>query len=111
MKRKVAKKIEQVYKMSIGNDRLVEKVIQDENVHYIHMVFNQDEGLPEHFSNSTVYMTVLRGTLSIGLDEQKINKYYAGTVLKIPFNTKMNVKNLDAEVLELIVVKAPAPQN
>lgn len=103
--------IEQVYKMSIGNDRLVEKLIQDENVHYIHMIFNKYEGLPEHFSNSNVYMTVLKGILSIGLDEQKINNYDAGTVLKIPFNTKMNVKNLNDEVLELIVLKAPAPQN
>jgi len=34
-----------------------------------------------------------------------------GKVLKIPFNIKMNVKNLETEVLELIVVKAPAPQN
>lgn len=103
--------IEQVYRITLGNDRLVEKVIQDENVHYIHMIFNQNEGLPEHFSNSTVYMTVLRGKLSIGLGEQEGCKYEAGTVLKIPFNIKMNVKNLDAEVLELIVVKAPAPQN
>ena len=110
-KGKVIKMIEQVYKITMGNDRLVEKVIQDENVHYIHMIFNQNEGLPEHFSNSTVYMTVLRGKLSIGLGEQDVCLYEAGTVLKIPFNIKMNVKNLDAEVLELIVVKAPAPQN
>lgn len=101
--------IEQVFKITMGNDRLVEKVIQDENIHYIHMVFNQDEGLPEHFSNSTVYMTVLRGKLSIGLDDQEVCHYDAGTVLKIPFNIKMNVNNMDAEELELIVVKAPAP--
>ncbi|PKM66498.1 MAG: hypothetical protein CVU95_10980 [Firmicutes bacterium HGW-Firmicutes-2] len=103
--------IEQVYHMTKGNDRMIEKVIQDENVHYIHMIFKKDEGLPEHFSNSTLYMTVLRGTLSIGLDEQEVNRYEAYSILKIPFNTKMNVKNLDEEVLELIVLKAPAPQN
>ena len=103
--------IEQVFNITMGNERMVERVIQDENIHYIHMIFNQGEGLPEHFSNSTVYMTVLRGKLSIGLGEQEVCSYDAGTVLKIPFNIKMNVKNLDADVLELIVVKAPAPQN
>ena len=103
--------IEQVYNMTHGNDRMIEKVIQDENVHYIHMVFKKDEGLPEHFANSNVYMTVLRGTLSIGLDDQDINRYGAYSILKIPVKTKMNVKNLDNEVLELIVLKAPAPQN
>ena len=40
IKGKVIKMIEQVYKITMGNDRLVEKVIQDENVHYIHMIFN-----------------------------------------------------------------------
>ena len=50
--------IEQVYKISTGNEKTVEKVIYDENLHYLHMVFNKDEGLPEHFSNSNVYMTV-----------------------------------------------------
>lgn len=102
--------IEQIFNLSMGNERLVERVIQDENVHYIHMIFNKDEGLPEHFSNSTVYMTVLRGKLSIGLGEQEVTQYDAGTVLKIPFDIKMNVKNLDVEVLELVVIKAPAPQ-
>lgn len=103
--------VEQVFKLSVGDEKAVEKVIFDENVHYLHMVFNINEGLPEHFSNSNVYMTVVRGRLSIGLDEQEIHEYEAGTLLKIPFQTKMNVKNLHVETLELIVVKAPAPKN
>ena len=103
--------VEQVFKLSRGNEKAVEKVIFDDNVHYLHMVFNQNEGLPEHFSNSNVYMTVVRGTLSIGLDEQGIHEYDSGTLLKIPYHTKMNVKNLHTETLELIVIKAPAPKN
>ena len=103
--------VEQIFKLSRGNDKAVEKVIFDENVHYLHMVFNKSEGLPEHLSNSNVYMTVIRGILSIGLNEQDIHEYESGTLLKIPFQTKMNVKNLHDETLELIVVKAPAPKN
>jgi len=56
-------------------------------------------------------MTVIRGKLSIGLNDQEIHEYEGGTLLKIPFNTKMNVKNPHCEPLELIVVKAPAPKN
>ena len=102
--------VEKVFTLSTGNDRIVEKVIMYENLHYMHMVFNKDEGLPEHFSNSNVYMTVVRGTLSIALDEQEIHEYNTGSILKIPFQTKMNVKNLSTETLELIIVKAPAPK-
>jgi quercetin dioxygenase-like cupin family protein len=103
--------VEQVFNMTLGDKKTVEKTIMDENLHYIHMIFNKDEGLPEHYSNSTVYMTVLRGILSIGLDEQEVHQYEEGSILKIPFNTKMNVKNSHDKVLELIVVKAPAPKN
>lgn len=102
--------IEQSFKMTPGNQKTVEKMIFDENLHYLHMIFNQGEGLPEHYSNSTVYMTVLRGKLSIQLDEQENHEYEAGTILKIPFQTKMNVRNLHPDTLELIVVKAPAPK-
>ena len=103
--------IEQVYKISRGDEKAVEKVVFDDNIHYLHMVFNKDEGLPEHFSNSNVYMTVIRGKLSIGLNDQSIHEYKPGTLLKIPFKTKMNVGNKHNETLELIVVKAPAPEN
>ncbi len=103
--------VEQVFKFSLESKKTVERVLFDENVHYLHMVFNQEEGLPEHFSNSTVYMTVIRGMLSIGLNDQEIHEYGAGTLLKIPFQTKMNVRNRHRETLELIVVKAPAPAN
>ena len=67
--------------------------------------------MPEHYTNGNVYMTVVRGLLSIRLDEQEVHEYEAGTVLKIPYQTKMNVQNLHTDTLELIVVKAPAPMH
>lgn len=103
--------IEKIYKMSITNERTIEKIIQDDNVHYNHMILGKNDSLPEHFSNSNVYMTVLRGTLSIGLEDQEINRYETGTILAIPVNTKMNVKNLDDDILEITVLKAPAPKS
>ena len=103
--------IENVYELAATNEKSVKRVILDENLHYIQMIFPNGEGLPIHFSNSNVYMTVVRGRLSIGLDDQEVHAYPAGTVLKIPFKTKMNAKNLDDEVLELIVIKAPAPKD
>ncbi len=103
--------IEKAYTLATTDEKSVKRVILDENLHYIHMVFPKGEGLPEHFSNSNVYMTVVRGSLSIGLDDQEIHAYPAGTLLKIPFKTKMKIKNLDDGVLELIVVKAPAPKD
>ena len=47
--------------------------------------------------------------LSIGLDEQEISEYTAGTLLRIPCKLKMNVRNFHDETPELIMAKAPAP--
>ena len=103
--------IEQVFTLSTSTGRKVEKVIQDDNLDYIHMIFNKEEGLPLHYSNSNVYMTVLQGQLSIALDDQQVQVYPAKTLLKIPYRTKMNVQNLNEELLELLVIKAPVPKN
>lgn len=103
------KMVEQVYEIYTGDEKKIERVIADENIHYNHMVLNKGERLPVHFSNSNVYMTIVRGILTIGLNEQPLNKYEKGSVLKIPKDIKMDVANTDENVLELIVVKAPAP--
>jgi len=102
-------KVEEVFDLNLNQDKKVDKVIQDDNLDYIHMRFAKGEGLPIHISNSNVYMTVLQGTLTIGLNDQDPHIYPSGSLLKIPYKTQMDVRNLNDELLEMIVVKAPAP--
>ena len=102
---------EKEFKLYTGEEKTIEKVILDENLHYLHMVLPEGEELPEHNTNSVVYMTVIRGKLSIGLDNREARECEAGTVLKIPYDTKMKVRNTHTQTLELIVVKSPAPKN
>lgn len=99
----------EVYGLYKGGEKRVEKVISDENVHYLHMVLGDGDAMPEHYANSNVYMTVVRGVLSIGLDGED-REYGGGTLLKIPQNTKMLIENRRCEPLELIIVKVPAPK-
>ena len=101
---------EQTYTLKKGDAKAVEKVIFDENLHYLHLILPKDDGLPEHFSNSNVYMTVIRGTLSIRLGEEEACEYPEGTLVRIPVGTKMNIRNFSEAALELIIVKAPAPR-
>lgn len=101
--------VEQIFKLTSSEEKLAEKVIIDENLHYMHVIINKDEGFPEHYTNAVVYMTVLRGIVSLGLGDQKTHAYEAGHVLKIPFNTKMNLNNFHEETVELVIVKAPPP--
>jgi quercetin dioxygenase-like cupin family protein len=103
------KMIEQIFTLTGGNEKVVEKVILDENLHYMHVIINQSDGFPEHYTNAVVYMTVMRGIVSLQIGDQDYYAYPAGTVLKIPSNTKMILNNFNPETLELILIKAPPP--
>ncbi len=102
--------IEKVYFLAQGNDKVIERVVTDENINYNHMILPKGERLPHHSSNSNVYMTVVCGTVSLGLDEQEPHIYETGTILYIPEGVQMDVLNGGETTLELFVVKAPAPK-
>lgn len=102
--------IEQVFHLRKSDEKGVEKLIIDENINYLHPTLPKGEYMPKHMSNSNVYMTVLRGTLSIELGEQESHDYETGSVLKIPCGVPMHFGNTHDDTLELIIVKAPAPK-
>lgn len=103
--------IAQKFQMSGKDARVIEPVIKDENLHYMHMVLMPGEALPVHNTNATVYMTVVTGNLTIRLDDEIHQLVPERTILKIPFGTEMDAQNQGNETLELFVVKAPAPKN
>lgn len=103
--------IEKSYEYNIVDEKLIERIVDDDNVAINHMILIKGTGLPEHFSNSNVYMIIIRGKMAISLNDNPQKIYEKGKILYIPYNTKMNVQNLDDEVLEFFVVKAPNPKN
>lgn len=100
---------EKIYKISDSNTPIVEPIIKDEHINFMHMVFEEGSAFKTHYSNANLYMTVVKGILSISLDDGEFIKYEKNTVLNIPFNTKMQIHNHDAELLELYVIKSPGP--
>jgi quercetin dioxygenase-like cupin family protein len=103
--------IEKVYNYTTGDDKVIEQLVQDDPAQINHMILPKGAALPEHYSNSNVYMIVLRGNLSLRLDDQDAHIYNYGQIINVPYKTKMNVSNQDDEVLEFMVVKAPHPKN
>lgn len=101
--------IETKFDYTVSTEKTIEKIILDDNVNINHMILPKGEGLPEHYSNSNVYMIVARGTVSLELGEQERHNYPVGSILNIPYNIKMNVRNHEDEIVELFVVKSPAP--
>ena len=101
--------IEQVFHCQAGDEKTIERVVQEARLHINHMVLPQGEGFPEHIANAAVYMSVARGRLTIRLGDEPAREYGRGTLLKIPQGTKMKGDNRAPEVLELLIVKLFTP--
>jgi quercetin dioxygenase-like cupin family protein len=97
--------IEQVFRYTVTEEKTIERIVADETLHINHMVLPKGEGFPEHVANAAVYMTVLRGQLTLVLNGQPAARYGAGDILKIPQGTAMRGFNQADEMLELLVVK------
>jgi quercetin dioxygenase-like cupin family protein len=102
--------IEKNYTYTRTENKVIERIIEDENVAINHMVLRPSEALPLHNANANVYMIVVRGEVTLVLDAASAQVWPAGSILAIPYKTQMNVSNQSAEVLELFVVKAPSPK-
>lgn len=102
--------IEKLYNYSTEDNKAVEKLIDDDPLMINHMVFPKGNGLPEHYSNSNVYMIVVRGILTLQLNEQEPHEYTKGKIINIPYHTRMNVNNYNDEIVEIFVLKSPSPR-
>ncbi|MGI6575382.1 MAG: cupin domain-containing protein [bacterium] len=99
------------YHFAQSAGRLIEKIVDDDNLVINHMILPQGESLPVHYSNSNVYMIVVQGNLTLSLNDQEPQQYAAGSIINIPYKTKMNATNCQEERLEFFVVKAPNPKD
>lgn len=102
--------LEKKYDYAKTEEKTIERIIDDENIHLNHMILPKGACLPEHFTNSNVYFIIAKGTMSIKLGDQE-EQNYTRCLLNVPFNIKMNVCNKNEEILEFFVVKSPNPLN
>ena len=103
--------VEKQIAYTLSQEKVIEKLIEDDNVAINHMILRNSEALPLHHANSNVYMIVVRGEVTLSLDEQEAHAYPAGSIVLIPYQTRMDVSNRGEAILELFVVKAPSPKH
>lgn len=102
--------LEKIKSFTKTDEKVIEQVIDQDVVMINHMVLPQGEALPEHRANSNVFMTVVRGQVTLRLDNQDPHQYLCGQIIEIPYQTLMNVSNQSEQILEFFVVKAPGPR-
>ena len=99
--------INKVYKYTISENKIIEKIVNDDVAMINHMVLPKGGCLPVHNANSNVYMIVARGTVTLELDGTPPETYPKGSILNIAYGTLMSVCNTNNNILELFVIKAP----
>ncbi|MDD3822886.1 MAG: cupin domain-containing protein [Sphaerochaetaceae bacterium] len=102
--------IEKSYVYATDNAKHIEKLVDDDPVMINHMVLPKGECVPDHHANSHVHMIVVRGNLTLELGEQNPHVYSRGSIVHIPYNTFMRVRNEHDETCEFFVVKSPSPR-
>jgi quercetin dioxygenase-like cupin family protein len=101
--------IKNIYNYTISVKKIIEKIVNDDVAMINHMVLPKGECLPVHNANSNVYMIVVNGEVTLELDDNLPKTYSKGSILNIEYGTLMSVCNTNDEILELFVIKAPAP--
>ena len=101
--------VEKLYHYTVTDENTIERIVDDEHVNLNHVVLAGKEALPEHFSNSNVYLAVIRGAMSGRFAEQEEKEFSAGSILHVPYNTKMNIRNRAETPVEFFIFKAPHP--
>ena len=99
--------IEKLYHFNQSEEKLIEKIVTEDKVNINHVILKEGDSLPEHYSNANVYLIVLRGTLKGAFNNQSTDDYPAGTIINVPYNTRMNVSNRNNSILEFFILKAP----
>jgi len=99
--------VEKVYKFNSTDQKLIEKIVNNQNVNINHMVLPRGERLPVHNPNSDVYLIIINGAMDIALQQQKPARYTASSIINVLFGIKMDIRNSQSEFLEFFVVKAP----
>ena len=101
--------IETVHHYSITDEKVIERIVQNDHVHINHVVLGSGEALPVHEANAHAHLIVIRGAVTLKLNDQEARAYPAGSIVSVPRGARMNVFNQGDAVLAFFIVKAPGP--
>ncbi len=101
--------VEKNIKYQLEDKSVVERLVDFKDVSIAHAILESGEKFPAHNSNAKVQIIIVKGELSIKLEEQEVHKYQKGSILEVPFDTFMELSNEGNESMEFFAIKAPSP--
>ena len=80
--------------------------VSDSNIANNPIILQQLESLPDIYSTQKIYMIIVLGRIALKLNDQEEHVYSTGSVIDIASRTKMNITNLSADKMAVLVLKA-----
>lgn len=97
--------MEKVYSYTITNQEIFENIFKEEKLLMNHAVVPAGKVFPKHPTDATVYALIVRGELSLTIEDHAPKTFRAGQLVNIPKGADSELGNRGDEPLELFVVK------
>lgn len=97
--------MEKVYQYTITDQEIMENVFKDEKLLMNHVVIPPGKVFPKHPTDAIVYVLIVRGELSVIIENNGLKTFKRGHLVNIPKGVTTELGNRGDEPLELFVVK------
>ena len=90
------------------DDRGFANLVEEKYLQINQVCLEQGQQVPQHNANSNVTLIVIHGegTFQVG---NEVSRMGPGKLLRVPFQSPMNIKNESRGKLAFLVIKAPHP--
>ncbi|WP_292485836.1 hypothetical protein [Methanohalobium sp.] len=99
------------YTFNKSNNKLIERIIDDNYIQLNHLSLDQGDNIPEHITDSNVYLIIVKGHMKLILDLQNTCNHSEGSIINIPYNINIYTFERGTGILDFFVVKSQIPEN
>ncbi|MDD3942467.1 MAG: hypothetical protein WCY74_07330 [Sphaerochaetaceae bacterium] len=97
--------IEKTYAFSTADATAVERIVATGDVRINHLSLAEHASVDPHKTAEAAHMIITKGVLGLTLDSQEEHRYPEGSIVGIPADTLLGIRNLGEGTMHLFVVK------
>ncbi|MDD4390794.1 MAG: cupin domain-containing protein [Eubacteriales bacterium] len=97
--------MEKVYSYTITDQEIFENIFKEEKLLMNHAVVPAGKVFPRHPTDAIVYALIVRGELSLTIEDQETKIFKEGQLVNIPKGADSELGNRGNDPLEIFVVK------
>ncbi len=98
--------MEEIYSYTLTDEEIFENVFTEESLLMNHAVIPPGKVFPAHPTDASVHALIIRGDLSVALEDGAANTYTRGQLVHIPKGVLSELGNRGTEPVELFIVKS-----